>query len=400
MGLAHENGLLATYKIAAIDGVGGFATDYPPLALVILGVVARVGGFLRLDDFVALKISLLIATLGCASVMAVWDRRWQPTLGAAAYGALILDAMLLVYIDVYFIFVLLLALYFLRRGFEATGAALFALSVFIKWQPIVLGPFVFLYLVKGPERLTPARLFRIFGPALLVIAAVGALFGESTIRAFIRGIFQDPTFSGSALNLNWLATAVIEFARSDLHDHGGKVFTLNVGGYPIFERISNALRIVTFLTVLAHFYLSDRKFVSLLQSSIVGFLCYFNFGSAVHENHSLIVAILALCLIGTAGVGQIQALVLVALVNVNLILFFGLSGTAPAFSRVVLGVDVSIYLSLLNLAVFAVLWVPISIEVWSHLVATARDAAPLLRRRVAQLGLKWRAKSEPGSIRQ
>ena len=306
--------------------------------------------------------------------------------------------MLLVYIDIYFIFVFLLALYLLKRDLFATGAALFAVSMFIKWQPIVLGPFVFLYLIKGPERLTFARLAKTFGPALVVVAVIYALFGEATILAFIRGVFHDAAFSGSALNLDWLATAAIEFGTGELQNDGGKVHTLSVGAHPIVERVSNVLRIVTFLVVVAQFYWSERKFVDLLQSSIVGFLCYFNFGSSVHENHGLIVAVLALCLFGTARAGQTQAVVLVTLVNVNLMLFFGLTGTAPAFSRVVPGVDVSIYLSLLNLAVFAALWLPIAIQVWPHLSALPRAAAFQFRRAVARYSLKSRVKPVPESI--
>ena len=80
----------------------------------------------------------------------------------------------------------------------------------------------------------------------MVVAAIYALFGEATILAFFRGVFQDAALSGSALNLNWLATAAIEFGTGELQNNGGKVHTLHVGGHPIFERVSNALRIVTF----------------------------------------------------------------------------------------------------------------------------------------------------------
>ena len=79
-------------------------------------------------------------------------------------------------------------------------------------------------------------------------------------------------------------------------------------------------------------------------------------------------------------------------------LFFGLTGTAPAFSRVVLGVDVSIYLALLNLAVFTTLWLPIAIEVWPHLSAIPRAAAVQLRRSVGQYNSKSSVKAAPESI--
>ena len=374
MGLAHANSLRATYHIAATNGVGGFPTDYPPLGLMVLGVVARVGGLLGSTDFVALKVSLLLATLGCAVLIAVWNGRCRPLLGAAMFGALFADSMLLAYVDVYFVLVLLPALLFLQRGYLATGTALYAVSILVKWQPIVLAPFVLFYLLREPQRVTFATIIRVLAPTTLVLAVVYLLFGNAVIGAFWRGI-TDLTFSGSALNLNWLATAAIQWSTGELQRDGGVVHTIMVGGYPTIEYISYALRLMTFVMTLAYFYFSKRHFTDLLQSSLIGFLCYFMFGSGVHENHALIVAILALCLVAADGVGQIQAAVLAAMVNVNLLLFFGLTGTRPDLPRVVFGWDVSIYLSLLNLAIFAVLWTPAAAAVCRHIAVIWRTAS-------------------------
>jgi hypothetical protein len=364
MGFAHEHSLRAT----AIYGIDD--SKYPPLGVVTLALVGRFGSLLGWADLVALKVSLLLATLASAWFMTAWNARWQPLLGAAMFGALFANSMLLSYIDVYFVVVLLLALFCLRRGFLATGTTLYTVSVFVKWQPMLLAPFVLLYLLREPQRMTLVAAGRIFAPAALVVAVIYLLFGNAIIAAFWRQI-TDPTFSsfsGKALNLNWLITAAMQLTTGELQKDGGIVHSIYESGPSILAYISYALRVVTFLTTVVYFYYSKRQFADLLQAAIIGYLCYFTFGFGVHENHGLIVAVLALCLVGTTGAGQVQAVVLAAMVNANQLLFYGLTGTEPDLSRVVFGWDVSIYLSLLNLAIFAILWTPAAAAVW-HRVA-------------------------------
>jgi hypothetical protein len=360
MGLAHEHSLRAT----AIYGIN--YSKYPPLGVVTLALMARFGGLLGWTDFVTLKISLLLATLASAWFMTAWNARRQPLLGAAMFGALFANSMLLSYIDVYFVVVLLLALLCLQRGFLAAGAALYTVSVFVKWQPMLLAPFLLLYLLREPQRMTLVAAGRIFAPAALVVAVTYLLFGNIVIAAFWRQI-TDPTFSsfsGDALNLNWLITAAIQLSTGELQRDDGVVHSISEGGPSTLAYISYALRIITFLTTVVYFYYSKRQFADLLQAAIIGYLCYFMFGFGVHENHGLIVAVLALCLVATTGAGHVQAVVLAAIANVNQLLFFGLTGTRPNLPRVVFGWDVSIYLSLLNLAIFAILWTPAAAAVW------------------------------------
>ena len=373
MGLAHENGLRAIYQVAAIQGVGGFPTDYPPLALMILGVVARAGAAVGRTDFFALKISLLLTTLGCAWLMGILEER-RPLLGAIAmFAALFVDSMLLVYLDVYVVFVFLLALICLKRGLLATGTALYTASIFVKWQPIILAPFILLYLFREPPRQTFAAGISTILPSAALLAVIYLLFGNAVFAAFWRGI-TDPSFSGSALNLNWLMTAAVQLKTGELARDGGVVHSVLIGGgYRTIGYVSYALRLITFFTTIAYFYYSKRQFADLLRASLVGFLCYFMFGSGVHENHEIMAAVLALCLAATTGVGKVQAAVLAVIANINLVVFFGLNGARTHFSRLLFGWDFTIYLALLNLLIFAVLWVPVAIPVWRHLAGTWRS---------------------------
>jgi hypothetical protein len=72
----------------------------------------------------------------------------------------------------------------------------------------------------------------------------------------------------------------------------------------------------------------------------------------VHENHLFLAAILSAVLFWEDG-RYLSTFVIWSLAsNVNLIVFYGISGTGLSFSRVI-GVDVALLFSILNMLLFA-----------------------------------------------
>ena len=124
MKLAREDGILAAYP----DAVDALRADYPPLSFVGLGLLARfAGSFLHQRFYCAQAITDAADTRLCRGGWRLAER-WRPLVAVAMFLTLVLDAMLEVYIDVYFVFFLLLAIYCFIRGRSSSGAALFAVS--------------------------------------------------------------------------------------------------------------------------------------------------------------------------------------------------------------------------------------------------------------------------------
>jgi uncharacterized membrane protein len=391
MGLAHERGITETYHIAAIDGVGDQPTDrqtdYPPLGIVALWLLARFAHPLGLSDFDALKLSLVLFTLGCAGMVAVWQGKWRPHLGIAAFLVLALGALLQAYIDVYFAFVLLVAFYCLERGRLATGTMLFALACLIKWQPIILAPLVLLYVIpRSPRPLHLARLV----PAAFVVLATYLVFGNDVVVAFITGT-ADARLSGLALNFNWILTGLAE--RHQPGYENGLVRTLWFGRTPLLESglylnlalLSTALRYLCFAVSVVYFYFSQRTFAEFLRAAIVCFMAYFTFGGGVHENHAFLPALLGLCWLAMDRTRTLEAALLAVMFNLNLFLFYGANGVGAPFSTVVAGWDMTIFLAAFNVVVFAILWLPLAVSLGQRL-ARAMSPDSTLRRRSSLKG--------------
>ena len=387
MQLARQHGVWAVYPIAAIDGVSGAATDYPPLALVILALFSNIswlfGGdqliTLRPDftivkgDFFALKVSIIAFTLACAVLMANWQGRWRPWLGAAMLAFLALDALFLAYIDVYFALFLLLAFYCFERNRPALGAVFYTLAFLTKWQPIILAPLILLYVI--PRRPRPSDLARLV-PAALVFLLVLALYARPMITAFGAAL-QNSTFSGSALNFNWLVSAFLEMRAPGFADT--PIDTLRYGKDTLLEsdiavalaRLSSVLRYFCYGVGIVYFYLSRRTSDDLLRASIACFMAYFVFGPGVHDNHAFVPSLLALCWLAQDRTRYVEAILLTVMFQIDLLIFYGVGGKGPGFSRVA-GWDVTIYLAAFNVLVFAFLWLPIAGAVWSRLTAAVR----------------------------
>ncbi len=365
MDTARNHGVFATYSIAAINGVGVGHTDYPPLALVMLGSFAQLGKALGISDFTALKLSLLLFLLACAGVMAIW----RGTLfGIAAYLLLVIDALLLSYLDVYFLITFLLALWCFENNKLATGTALFTVSFLTKWQPIILAPLILLYVVPRPFRFT--NVLRLV-PAGVILLVVVLGFGNALIDAFLGGT-ANPTFSGKALNFDWLVTAFSEVGQ--LEARSGAVRSINTrdlpdGIYRDLALLSSLLRYVCYLVPIADFYFSDRSLKNFVGASILCFMAYFVFGGGVHENHACLIAVLGLCWMAMDRSRYVEAIILAAMFNINIVVFYGFSGSGLQFPYVLGGWDITVVLAAFNVVVFAVLWLPAARRVFARIPA-------------------------------
>jgi hypothetical protein len=390
MGLSHDHGITETYHIAAIDGVGegllAGRTDYPPLVFAVLWLVARIAQPLGLSDFNALKLSLVVFTLGSAGMIAVWQGIWRPLLGIVAFLVLALGALLQAYVDVYFALVLLVAFYCLERGRLTVGTTLFAVSCLIKWQPIILAPLVLLYVIpRGPR---PAH-FACLVPGALVVLATYLAFGNDGVVAFISGL-SNPRLSGLALNFNWILTGLAERHQSGYED--GLVRTLWFGQTPLLESgiypnlalLSAVLRYVCFAASVCYFYFSRRTFAEFLHAAIACFMAYFIFGGGVHENHAFLPALLGLCWMAMDRTRYLEATLLAVMFNLNLFLFYGANGIGAPFSTVVAGWDMTIFLAAFNLVVFAILWLPLAVSLGQRLARAM--SSTIIRRRSSLKG--------------
>lgn len=323
--------------------IGGVKTDYPPLGIILLGMFSRFADIFSISDFLAVKIAISLFMFGCAYIAAIWGKMWHPLFALSVFTLLVPNGLMLSYVDSFFLFFFLLGLYYFDRGKKEWGVVFFALSCFIKWQPIILAPFILLLVL--PHKIKTKDWIPVV-PGILVAIAVYAIFGNDMLKAFARGAGEDH-LSSLGLNLNWIYTGYIEFKANLLHN--GRVDSLlGINHYPLVHYGSRILAYSVYILSLIRFYRSDRSLIQFIESCILVFLGYGMFYTNVHENHLLLPAVLGLFWAFYDRTRILDAVMLALMVNLNMFVFFGSDGHGYQYSRLIHGVDITIFLALFN----------------------------------------------------
>ena len=340
-----------------VDGYKNSDTDYPPLAFLILAGVLKLSVVLGATQFAVLKCSFfafLLATAACF----YWFTR-NSVLTAALEFALILNSMALGYLDIYMAPFFLAGLFFLQRGSLSLGLVLFTVSCFTKWQPLIVAPFVFAYVLaksRGSIGDQTLRLRQQFTPFVLAAAIITCplflIFGSKILDSLHRAMTYHIFLSAYGLNLSWIHTWILHLVDSQ------KYGRLDNGMIDIFQTRDLSviwpekfLFYVTYAVIFMSFLRQKKTFDQLIVYSILGYLAYFNFNTSVHENHLFLVCCLAWVLVFIEPSQLVRGINFSIAANANLFLFYGVFG--QRINPVLGGLDITLVFAVANLVLFA-----------------------------------------------
>jgi len=346
-------------QMSAFGLVGGFVhsgTDYPPLSLIILETVSRSADVFGITVFLALKCSLLIFLIATA-VTFYWFSR-NVILTVALEFSLILNSVALGYLDIYFAPFLIAAFFFLQRGHFTIGVLMFAISCSIKWQPLLIAPFICIYVMTAAGEGLSGRdkLFKRAMPfliaALVVLLPLVAIFGVGTIINSLRRATTMHNFiSGYALNFGWIHTWALHLWAPEKYGslQNGEIDLIQTRDALVLlpERI---LFYLSYTAILIAFVRQKKTFRQLIVYSILGYLSYFLFNTGAHENHLFPIACLAWILVFIDSSQLLRAINLSIAANINLFLFAGAFG--HGVRCVIAGVDITLLFALANIGLF------------------------------------------------
>jgi Gpi18-like mannosyltransferase len=321
---------------------------YPPIMTSLLYLIARIGRLFHISEFTALKTSLVIFLFSTSLILFAWTR--SIAVAVMAQLTLVVSSVALGYTDIFFAPTLVAALWALSRGKLAIFSAFFALSCLTKLQPLILAPFLLVYLISyyPMQRFIHSLVF----PAAFILAILFSIFGMEIYVAFTRA-FNHPQLSANAMNLNWILTYSLH--RFDPQTYGplvGGHFDLIQPAHPgllfFFPRLIFA---ATYALILIAFIRRPKSFKNLLLFSLLGYLCYFTLNTGVHENHLFLASLLGVILYFFDHKFLTPSLALAFLANLNLFLFYGIDGNGLRFDRVI-GIDVTVLASGISLILF------------------------------------------------
>jgi len=345
-------------EISSYGLIGGYAhsdTDYPPLAFILLAIVSRCAPAFGITQFLMLKCSLLLFLFATAACFYWFTRSF--VLAAALELALILNSIGLAYLDIYFAPFLMAALFFLHRGNLNLGFVLFVISCFAKWQPLIIAPFVCLYVLGVASQRAPEnhRIKRQIFPFALGAGVVALplvmTFGWKVFDSLQRAMTRHAFLSGYALNLGWLQTWALHLIQPDKYGalHNGEI-DIFLTREPLIVWPDKILLYFSYAAILFAFARQTKTFERLIVYSMLGYLAYFSFNTGVHENHLFLVCCLAWILVFVNSDHLVRCLNFSLAANANLFLFYGVFGYR--IHRVIAGVDITIFFAIANICLF------------------------------------------------
>lgn len=326
--------------------VAGFAAnqaDYPPLSSGILLTAVRLAPAFAADHFTALKWSLLLFLLSTTLVWGLWTRNLLLT--AVFHLSLLLSSLALGYIDIYFAPFLLIALWAWQKERLALASLFFGLACLTKWQPLIIAPFLWIYVWRKPTAVAwPRRLLLITAPALLLVVVIVAWFGRPLLDS-LRAALDHHYLSGNAFNLGWIITYWLH--RVHPEQFGGLVngqatyITTTDWHYTLWPKL---LFFFFYGLTLLLALQKTPTFTNLLRLALLGYLAYFVFNTGVHENHLFLAMILAMLLAWQDPNERATAVAITLFFHLNLFLFYGLDGGDYRFGRLMAGMDAGVLL--------------------------------------------------------
>lgn len=328
--------------------------DYPPLTMLFMAL-----GFSLFLDSLESEIAVLQLLIGLffvltAVVLAIRFRDvrvvffWSLLASLGAFGML--------GIDVWFAPFLVAALWSLERRKVALFVMFFLLAVFIKWQALIIAPFLAVYILRSVNlKSRPAYLHlasNVALPAAILVIAIGTAFGFAAVLRALAGNLGSWVLSGNATNFNWIVTwAAREFfpALYGPTDDGLVRYIVLENWWMGSSRFIFFGIVIFLLVVLMK---GENSFEKVLLVCSYGGAAYFVFNPGVHVNHLFLAALLALYLAFTNSKFFSWAISLSVLHLSNIALLYGFDASYN-MERVVFGFDLSVALAVITVVYFA-----------------------------------------------
>lgn len=299
-----------------IDGYAKIADMYPPGAATML--ITADWMLPMLPDLVVLGILLGVAQLAAGLVFAA---RTNTGLALGFVAAVTLSGAALKYLDILFAVPLCLSLFAALDRRPILSVTAFATACLIKWQPLILLPFMAVIWLEQARAVPLRRLAAAAAVLTAAIALIAIAFWPSIWRAFFWAMNDDP-WSGNALNFAWLLQLVRGYTPDAIHT--------------VPEKWRWALRIVfalVYLPLLAAAWRTRRKGpATTLAFAMAGFAAYYLFAPVVHENHLFVPMLTGFVLWASNPRFASAAIAMAVFANLNLLVFHGISGTGPFVS--------------------------------------------------------------------
>lgn len=344
-----------------IDGYEMQHDMYPPFALLIQYMIKYICP--SLSNFIVLRLTNTFFVI--LSLLLTYFLFKDLKIVVLVFACLFLNSNI-GYLDGEMAPFLILAVYFFNKeNFRLSGLFLTLLSL-VKFQPLIVAPFLLLYFIdvydsqqqKYKLSIKMKKLLQISLPVIVIWAVVCIIYKGEPIKMLRTALFSSGgSIAPNALNLGWIIQFVLEKFMPDtfggLYEGSITIIWDAPKGYLSFKYIFIILYFITALLLTLH---KEKSCQLVLRYAIIGYTVYFLFNSGVHENHLFLAALLMILLyvLEPTQTNYGRAVMYLFILNMNLIVFYGLTGVMP-FIRIIGGlVDPTLVLAAFNVIYLSV----------------------------------------------
>lgn len=359
--VVDANGPLQSFETGERSSVGVESVQeaYPPYISLILFITAQLTHLFSIDYFTALKLSLTLFLFLSSFIFWIWTRDFFIT--AILHISLMVNSMLLVYVDIFLLPTLMLSLWAIKRRNMITFTVFYTISCLIKWQPIIISPFIFLYILQITKISEWEDIdfkgitLNVMVPLSVILIITILLYKMPFLKSFTSAV-TEPYLSGNALNFGWIMTYLLHVFLPDKFGYliEGQAHYIMTTSFKLML-IPKILFFISYTTAFLVFLKKEKSFENLIYYSLTGYLAYFMFNTGVHENHLFLASILAVILLYLKREYLVTSVFVLITSNLNPIIFYGTDGKGLGFSRVV-GIDITLIFSFLNVIFFLLIW--------------------------------------------
>jgi hypothetical protein len=225
----------------------------------------------------------------------------------------------------------------------------------MKWQPMIVLPVLFLYVLLGSDQILHGlslfkRCLQAFVPFFAYWIMILWIFGPTNVNAARSQALSQTYYSGNALNLPWIIGSILDIKKYGLRPF--PVFALT-DIPPQLQLATQFLFYFSIVMALVIFLKSNRDFRAALSASILVSLNYFFLSMSVHENHLFLAISLGFVALAFGLISLETQIILLLMFNFNLVFFYGVSGTGIARSQL-FRIDISIILAVLYIFLYLI----------------------------------------------
>ena len=354
------------YQANAYGIIDGYSlthgNTYPPFSALILKLFYN---FLNIFDFKIFTIIKATVTIFFyLSIISVYLYSKNIFLSIFFIFSFLISSMGMLDLDIICGLFLILSLIALKKNNIFLFSILYCISILTKWQPIVIFPFIAIYIselnfnkineIKNKNFnnvLNLRNLAQATSVVFLFILICSLTYGFLPIAKSFYVALKHTMISGNALNFNWLITWIIQLSDGTFVDR--IIYRKITSESPLYVYLGSIVFFTIFFFLIFSFAnKKNRKIEDTYYYCAIALFAQFIFNKGEHQNHLFTSALFFLLLAIENKKFLIHSIITSIIFNLNLITFYGIDGHGSRMTPALGIFDFSIILALLNVLCF------------------------------------------------